>query len=273
MRVDGKPVFHLVASIDRPDVRLTDFDVGSWVWARLREAFPRALGTCVMPDHPHVVTPSDDPDTARGRLARILGDLARRLGLRTVGVSAPPKLVRDRKKLLRDLRYVGLQAPRDGFADDPLSWWFSTHRDVVGAVTDPWIDAERLAAALGRPRAGFEAWYHHYVSAAPEVDVCGTALPVPATPTSVAVAPLHRIVRAAAAANRCAPAAIRVRGVCRDQFVRLAHEQGWTNLDQIAAACDCSPRSIRRLLDRPPVARLDAPRLCLGDRRLLAPVG
>jgi hypothetical protein len=220
-----------------------------------------------MPDHPHLVGPLADPAAARVRLNRLLGQLARKLGIGFLGEAAEPTLIASPQKLLRDLRYVALNPPRAGLVDDPLAWWFSTHRDVIGAIIDPWVDARRLAAALGRRTAGFASWYHRYVSADPSVRVDGTPMPRAALPTAITRVPLARIGRAVAAATRARPEAIRSKGVHRDLFVALAREQGWRSTSALASACACSTRAIQRSATRD--VDLDPARLCLGDHRLL----
>jgi hypothetical protein len=267
MIIDGLRVYHLTATLDRSDVSLCHFDVAQWLWPQLRAAFPAALACCLMPDHPHLLTLARELDEARRALNRVLGALARKLGVRHIGEASPPSLVPNRQKLARDLRYVALNPPRAALVQDPLAWVFSTHRDIVGATVDPWVDARRIARALGRPLAGFVAAYHHYVSADPSVDVAGTALPRPAAPTDIARFPLARIARAAAAATRTRPEQIRDVGLMRELFVHLAREQGWRDLETLARACACSTRTIRRIEARP--VDLDAARLCLGDGRLL----
>jgi hypothetical protein len=261
------PIYHLTARLDRRDISLCDFDVAEWLWPQLRAAFPLALASCLMPDHPHLVTPSRDEEEARRALNRVLGALARHVGVRHVGEASPPSVITDRPKLQRDLRYVALNPPRAGLVDDPLAWLFSTHRDVLGASVDPWIDATRLARALGRPVHGFVETYHRYVSSDPDVHVAGTPVPRPALPTQVAHYPLTRIARAAAAATRTRPESIRRLGLPRQLFVHLAREQGWRDWEALAIACDCSTRTIRRVAEGR--VALDAARLCLGDARLL----
>jgi hypothetical protein len=267
MKVDGLDVYHMVAKIDRSDVSLCAFEIGDWAWRQLRVAFPRALGASLLPDHPHVLTPLRDPATGRMRLNRLLGQLARRLGVRYLGGAAEPQRIADRPKLERDLRYIGLNAPRARLVHDPLGWLFSTHRDVVGATVDPWIDARRLARVLRRPIAGFVDWYHRYVSADPTVAVPGTAPPRPAIPSHLPRFPLGRIARAAAAATRSRPEAIRSTGLVRDLFVALARDHGWRDWTALARACARSTRAIRRSAEK--LVDVAPARLCLGDNRLL----
>jgi hypothetical protein len=52
-------------------------------------------------------------------------------------------------------------------------------------------------------------------------------------------------------------------------FVGLAREQGWLHTAQLATACACSPRNIRRLMATLDAVDLTPARLCLGDPRLL----
>jgi hypothetical protein len=199
---------------------------------------------------------------------RLLGRLACRLGLRYVGEAAEPKRIADTAKLLRDNRYVALNPPCEGLVDDPLSWLFSTHRDVIGATADPWVDADRLARALRRPLRGFVGWYHKYVSSDPSVRVAGTPLPRDAMPSDVGSFPLGTIARAAAAAARARPEAIRESGLVRDLFVGLACEQGWRSSARLADACACTPRAIRKIASRIDADTLAPARRCLGDGRL-----
>jgi hypothetical protein len=139
---------------------------------------------------------------------QVFGNLARRVGVRYVGEAAEPTPVRDRPKLLRELR------------------------------------PQRTAGGAGR---------------------CLATRPRPARPTDIPRVPLGRIARAAAAATRSRPEAIRTTGPTRRLFVGLAREQGWHRTDFVARACACDPRTIHRVAD----IDLTPARLCLGDARLL----
>ena len=59
------------------------------------------------------------------------------------------------------LRRQGLSDARNaaghGYVSDPLSWPWTTHRDMLGAVVEPWVTADALAEALGAPRRGHAA--------------------------------------------------------------------------------------------------------------------
>jgi hypothetical protein len=63
-------------------------------------------------------------------------------------------------ELERAIRAAVLAPCRANLVCDPFDWMWTTLRDVVGHVTDPWLTAETLADALGRARKGF-ARHHH----------------------------------------------------------------------------------------------------------------
>lgn len=56
---------------------LSRADTGAWLWQHLRDAFPQAIAVVRMPDHPHVLLATAEPDEARKRLARLLGSAER----------------------------------------------------------------------------------------------------------------------------------------------------------------------------------------------------
>ncbi|MBI4705347.1 MAG: hypothetical protein HY744_29935 [Deltaproteobacteria bacterium] len=182
----------------------------------------------------------------------------------------PAEVVPDLKHLRRLVRYLALNPCRAGLADDPLRWPWSTHRDVAGAIVDPWIDADRLAAALGLPARGFAEAHHRYVSASGSVSTASTRFPCRAEPVDVAVQPLAALAAAAAAATRTTPADIRREGPTRALFLQLAGRHGWRRTGQLAAMCGIHPASVRwNLRQQPDPAALAAGELCLGDARLL----
>src|SRR5688572_9363423 len=170
--VCGQPVFHLTARLQKSVFE--DFEVATWFWRQLRRTFPDALGCFLMPNHPHLVAPISDPDATVARMNRLLGHLAAEFRLfAPIGRASSPTHVPDRGKLRRDLRYLALNACRARLVHDPLDWWFSTHRDVVGAIVDPWVRAEDLAAVFRANARTFLARYHAYVSSDPSTDVRG----------------------------------------------------------------------------------------------------
>lgn len=261
-------IFHFVATPLPGHKPLADAATAWWLMGRLRAAFPDALAACLMPDHPHLIAPCDDPRVARVRLARVLGMLAVRKRARRLFEEVPePRLIPDSKHLARQIRYVHLNPCRNGLVSDPLSWPWSTHRGLVGAEVDPWVTPGRLAAALGRSEAGFSEWLHRYVSGDPAVRVEGTRYPTTADPSAAPRVPLESVWRAALAATPWSPAQHR-----RQIFAGLAMHQGWRQTQLLAEIIGVSPRSVRRLTA---AARREtaerAATLCLGDSRLALP--
>jgi hypothetical protein len=247
------------------------FEGAAFAWRRLRRAFPQALAVVLLPNHLHIVSDEPDPDAARRRLAAVLSGVARHppcaTGSRVWAEVPPPRPIPDVRHLARHVRYLALNPCRSGLVRDPLSWLWSTHRDVIGAVADPWASAERLAAALRRPRRGFEAAHHAYVSGDPSTCVTGTPFPQPVAATDSPSLPLETIRLATAAALRVPLDAVRRRTTARRLFVQLAWHQGWRNTRLLARECQATRQAIRGLL-RQPDPGLTAARLCLADARL-----
>ena len=265
---------HLTATVMEGRPELLAPERAAWLWGRLRARFPDALAAALMPRHVHLVVPaSGDP---AGRLRRTLSWHTRRF---PVAESAgrgwepvpEPVPIADRLKLQRQVRYVHLNPCRAGHTDDPLRWCWSTHRDAVGAAADPWVTADRLAPALGRPRVGFEDWFHGYVSGDPSVAVEGTLPPEP--PLDDGPIPLAELVFAAAAALRIPASDARDSAAARRLVVALAPRHGWPAPAPVTAALGLAPDTLRQIRRRHPVpAGLAAAELCLGDPRLLRPV-
>jgi len=263
------PWIHLTARMSPAAPDLSRDDTGAWLWAQLRAAFPNVLAATLMPDHPHLVLASADPDAARQRLARLLGHFGRRFGIwGRVSQVPPPAPIRAGDVLARQIRYVALTPCRANLVSCPLAWTWSTHRDVLGATADPWVTAEHLARALGMHPRGFAARHHAYVSGDPHARIEGTPLPRVASTTSMPTAALHTIAQAAAAATRTDVDALQSRGPARTLFVALAFDQGWNQISRLAELCSCCARTITNLRNAADPADLHAARMCLGDARL-----
>jgi hypothetical protein len=58
---------------------LCEHDHASWLWARLRAAFPRVYAALLMPDHPHLLAVVDDVAATHDLFVRILSHFSRRL--------------------------------------------------------------------------------------------------------------------------------------------------------------------------------------------------
>lgn len=254
---------HLTGRASPAAPALDHQETGSWLWTRLREAFPQAIGVVVMPDHLHLLCELD-PRAAEQRLVRLLGHFARAFGVRGGSAHVPPaEAIRSTAALARHVRYVALNPCRKGLVACPLMWPWSTHRDVVGACVDPWITAERLATTLGAPRRGFEARHHAYVSGDPHASVTGTSLPRAAPRVDIAAIPLQALIEAVASATRTS-----IDEMPRGLLVALALDQGWRQTSLLARVTGCSTRTIQRLSREVDARALQSARLCAGDERL-----
>ena len=264
---------HLTAHLDFGSPPLRGPSAAA-LWRSLRRAFPDALGATLMPDHLHLITPAACPVIARrtvmgiaGRHRRAFGSPGRGRGPGSWRV-APPVAIPDRRHLARQIRYVALNPCRSSLAPDPLAWMWSTHRDVLGATVDPWVDARRLAVALGRPLRDFPARHHAYVSGDPSTAVAGTPTPRIAP---VYAGALRTVAAAACAAARYvdpADARARRRAVATFHALARAIRIPWTRALEVTglpystaqdAARRTSPRALRAAL------------LCLSDVRLRRP--
>jgi hypothetical protein len=263
-------IFHVTARAVGRLAPFLRYEAAAFAWDRLRRAFPDAVAATLMPNHLHQMVGAASANALRRRMAALLSGLTRS-GLcgpeRLVWQTVPePKPVEDVRKLRRDVRYVALNPCRARLCADPLEWLWSTHRDVTGAVADPWVTAERLAAALQIAPRGFAAKHHAYVSGDPTVRVDGTPPPIAAPKRESALYPLEAVAAAAAAALRQPIEAITSRPEARRLFVQLAQHQGWRDARMLARRCGLQPWQVFHLL-RQPAPGLDAARMCLGDRR------
>jgi hypothetical protein len=264
-------IVHFTVRATHLPVPLTRHAVASWLWPRLRRAFPDALAVVLMPNHPHLVTLSTDVAASRQRFKNVLTGLRRsnNVGSCIRWEPLPPaEEVADSKMANRVVRYVALNPNRAGLVRDPLCWPWSTHRDAIGAIADPWVSPVQLARELGRSSHEFAERFHAYVSSDPSVCVTGTPLPQSALPGAVAEHPLATLIEAAAAATRGVPADIQRRGATRTLFLQLASQHGWRDTAQLAALCRISVRAVHKQRRAAVHAGLPAAQLCLGDPRL-----
>jgi hypothetical protein len=267
---------HLVARTYGGKPAFTTFEAAKWMWDAMRRGFAGALAAVLMPAHLHLITEIASAMVARLRLARILGGFSHWHSpseedpIRWQPVPRPVA-IEGPEHLRRQVRYVALNPCRDKLVRDPLEWLWSTHRDAVGAVADPWVTAARLARALDENVSGFADSHHRYVSGDRSCDVRGTLPPRAPRPAQCARFPLERIMTAAAAATRQPLEAARTSGKTRTAFVLLAQRQGWTDARVLARACGMTTRGIRKLRAQERPELVAAATLCLGDDRLLAP--
>jgi hypothetical protein len=260
-----------VAHCKWPLAPLCEYEVASWLWAALRRMFPSALAAALMPNHLHLVAPTIDANAERERLRRLLASFAREFELGHVWGPVPePRPLVTKDKVARQVRYISLNPSRPFrlgnddvvLVSDPLSFEWTTHRDAIGAIVDPWVTAAAIAEACGIETADPVAWLHKYVSSDPHVAVAGTPVPVAAVSGSI-----EQLVLAVCAAHRAEPDAIRRRGPARKTFLAAARRLGLPARAVAEAAAMHPVAAARRMRDDP--LRVDPALLCLGDARLL----
>lgn len=259
-------IVHLVARLRRPRRDLNRFDVAAWLWERLDAHFPATIARAIMPNHPHVLAGVDDATEAAHRLARICGQLQRRLGVPNLFEPVPPAEVVEPEKVSRAARYIELNPCRSGYVLHPAEWLWTSLRDVIGASM-PSVD-QGLHRRL--TRSSRDAWLD-YVTHDDRVPD-RRSLVEPVLPRrSIPAFGLESVAAAVVAATRRPPTDIRARGPVRDLFFAAAMDQGVTDTGLIARICRCSPRAVQAARHRDPPTGLSAVRQCLADPRLLVP--
>ena len=263
---------HWVARSTYPYEPFSDFQSSRWAWNLFKRLFPRALGATLMPNHFHLILPKDSEAQDRNRLHGALGAISSRTGIPGLWQSMPsPAQIPDRHHLRRQLRYLALNPCRSSLCSDPLEWYWSTHRDVMGAVVNPWVNAPRLAQELGESKIEFPLRYHAYVSRDPSVAVQGTTAPRPSPSRLLAEEGIGEILIASAAALRSSTSDVQRTGNCRKLFVHMACRQGWRQPSLLSKICKVTPRAIQLILKQCPPQGMVEAALCLGDQRLRVP--
>ena len=260
---------HIVARVRGGEPLLADRGVAEWFWASLRRTWPNALSACLMPTHAHLAAEVPHLAHARQRTGRLLSGAARRLGRTRLWRPTEVTRVADRRHLARLVRYHHLNPCADHLVSEPREWGWSTHRGVLGAEADPWVEPARLAAALGWSERGFVARFNEYTVSDPERGGDPT-LPIPVAPSDVPSHSLEVIAHAAQGSGRWLR-----RCDQRRLAILLARRQGHRQACRIAAAFGLGDSTVRRLwvprggdddLVRPAA-------VCLGDERLLRFLG
>ena len=263
---------HVTAHVVRAPLPLHHPLVAPIVWGALRRQFPAAAAACLMPEHLHAFVLAQTEAIARRRLAFAIRGLARRRDVvgqiewaqaKVKGIVAPGL------KAARHARYVVLNPCRRGLVADPLEWAWSTHRDVVGAVVDPWVTCDALAYVCDRSSEGFRPWFHHYVCGDPSVAPDAVRLPSPVAVRAEPAVPLAHLRDASLSCTRALPDGLQRRGRPRDVFLALGPDQGWRHVPALAAACGISRRAVQKASRRIVAPSLQPARLCLGDDRLI----
>ena len=188
----------------------------------------------------------------------------------------PPAVLSTTDKVMRMTRYAWLNPCRPWLyrrhriqlVDDPLLWSWSTLRDSIGAVADPWVPAERLADAFGWPRGDDLAQrLHAYATRDDHVSVEARAFPRRRPSSPAPRCSVEEILQAAISTTRLPASALRRRTAARRVAAGLAYDQGWSHPRQLAPVLDVHRKSIPRLARAASRGEIRAAALCL-DRRL-----
>ncbi len=245
-------MFHLVAHTARRRLLFTTPIEGGELFGMLARALP-VEAMCLMPDHVHLVAPSD----ARRRMAALLSGWARRCnhrrgegGALMRALPLAEELV-DPDKRRRSIRYVHLNPARAKLVDDPLAWPFSTHRDACG-LTVHRVGPRRQAVR-----------FHNYVSSDPSVAVHGTELPGGGGGGGVVT--LQEVLVAVSAVTRTPMAELKKRRT-RALVAAAARELCGTPVAELARVLGCHRASLYRL-DDVPREWLRRVGMVVGDRR------
>lgn len=261
---------HWVIRASTPHTPFHSFESASWIWNRMTKLYPEALAAVLMPNHIHLILPARSEATDLNKLCGLMGAMSGYLRISRLWQQIPPPAkIPDTHHLKRQLRYVALNPCRAGLCQDPLSWPWSTHRELVGAVAHPWISASKIAHALGDTKRDFANRFHSYVSGDPSVSLSGTPFPTPPSVPSLPMASLGDLLFASSAALRKHPKEVQKRtNELRRVFVHLCVRQGWRQTALLAQTCRTSPRTLQRIYKTHPPHGLKAAERCLADPRL-----
>lgn len=169
--------YHLAMQARFPHVPNKDRERCVRVWQEMRRRFTGVVAAVIMPDHLHLIHYSTETS-----MELELKWIQLRRWLNFQGMvwvkSGPPVPIPNRHHLKRQVRYVHLNPCRDRLCTDPLQWEWSTHREYLGGVIDPWVDVGRALDVMGlaKTEAGLRG-FHKYVSSDPSADVSGTRFP------------------------------------------------------------------------------------------------
>ncbi len=264
---------HVVARTQFRKQIFADREVALYAWQKLRAAFPEVLAAMLMPEHLHLIVRR--AKDAVWNLGVALRSVSRHMELPAVWESIPaPSGIADRAHLLRTVRYVNLNPCRRRIVDDPLAWEWSTHRDVLGLVADPWVQAPQLARELHWKGASFRNQFHEYLCR--EDCVSRTALRMPpALEQKPDLGSLTALENAFAIFRKTSLQELRQRGNERKLLLQLALLFSQASRDAIAKHFQVSIDTLERARLAKPTLELENLRCALGpliaDRRLALP--
>ncbi len=260
---------HWVIRASTPRKPFLHFESSRIAWTRLKVLFPNLLSAVLMPNHLHIILPNSKKDEEiRRKMRGFLGGMSKSLKIKNLWqIVPPPAEIPDQFHLRRQVRYIALNPCRKKLCSDPLEWYWSTYREVIGATVEkPSVD---LAQSLGDSQKNFQIRFHNYVSGDPSVNIAGTKYPQPAVPKTLAECGIGEILAAAASALRISPHEIKKdRAALRQLFIHLAYRHKWQQISLLAQICGMSPRGVHYILNQEAPEGMSAAELCLGDCRL-----
>lgn len=217
---------HLAFSLERRPLFNT-WEEGVELWTRAAAAAPGLAALVVMPDHLHLLHPTD----VHLPLGQALSGWVRWRHARrgetgaVFAPSPPPQRVDGPKHIARMIRYIALNPCRSRLVFDPLAWPLSSYRDAVGLSLAP------VCAPRRDPRA-----FHAWVSSDPSCLVDGTPWPS----GLIGRASADSLAEAVLALHRASPDALRRRGPIRGSFLRAARALGPTDTARVVDLAACS---------------------------------
>jgi REP element-mobilizing transposase RayT len=259
---------HWVVRASTPFRPFEEFNSARWVWGRLAEHFPEKIAAVLMPNHLHLILP-DRKESDIYKLRGLLGPVSKRLGVQKLWQPIPiPSEIPDVIHLRRHVRYVALNPCRAGLSKDPLEWYWSTYREIMGASVERRDSESRLAEILGERLSKFQVRFHAYVSGDPSVQVAGTPISHAAIPSVYATYSIGEILDATGAAHLTHASDVKKRGVVRNFFIHFASRHGWRQPALLSQLCSISPSAVRLILKQTAPTGMEAADRCLGDPRL-----
>jgi REP element-mobilizing transposase RayT len=261
---------HWVIRASTPFEPFKSFEGGQYAWQQLQKIFPEMISAVLMPNHVHLILPITSNEVTHQKLSGFMGALSKKTGHKILWQKVPsPVSIPDRHHLRRQLRYVALNPCRKGLCRDPLEWYWSTYREIMGATVVRNQSFVEIAKILGEPKQDFRVRFHAYVSGDPSVSISGTPLPKRSLPKDIPEQSIGEILSAAAAALRVSRTELLHRTPLRRLFIHAAVRHGWKQNKILAHLCGTSLTSIQKHRRLPFPPGVDAVDLCLGDKRLV----
>lgn len=265
-------IVHLMSHTRLGRLELADPAVARRYWRYLRDGFPDTLAASIMTNHNHLITPTADPERARIRFARATGAIARGHGRGVWEPTIYADPIETPESLRSAVRYVITNPCESGYVCDPLEWIWSTHRDVVGAIADPWVDAGHLLDLMGMPDVCSPEQFHRWIMLSDRVPINPTPFPKFPAPGLAGQFTIREAAQAAASAYRIDVRRLFKHRSARALFVEICRVYGWDDIEQMTAALSISRRTIWRDRNSPPGESITAAgALYLGDPRLSHP--